>query len=152
MEAVALDHTREALALGDARDLDQVADREDARINRRTDFETLSAELTARTISLLKKVLRDAKVTADEVQGTVMVGGSTRMPQVQDAVRRALGREPLVNLNPDEVVAAGAAARYDLLVEVAWHLPAAQRPLAARTTVRDFYKARHEGGRRGARG
>jgi molecular chaperone HscA len=82
---------------------------------RRTDFETLSAELTARTISLLKKVLRDAKVTADEVQGTVMVGGSTRMPQVQDAVRRALGREPLVNLNPDEVVALGAAVQANAL-------------------------------------
>ncbi|MEY8877300.1 MAG: Hsp70 family protein, partial [Leptothrix sp. (in: b-proteobacteria)] len=81
----------------------------------RADFEAATADLTARTISLLKKVLRDAKVTADEVQGTVMVGGSTRMPQVQDAVRRALGREPLVNLNPDEVVALGAAVQANAL-------------------------------------
>ncbi|MFM2057609.1 MAG: Fe-S protein assembly chaperone HscA [Pseudomonadota bacterium] len=82
---------------------------------RRADFEAATADLTARTISLLKKVLRDAKIGADEVQGTVMVGGSTRMPQVQDAVRRALGREPLVNLNPDEVVALGAAVQANAL-------------------------------------
>ncbi|MDP4300872.1 Fe-S protein assembly chaperone HscA [Leptothrix discophora] len=77
----------------------------------RTDFESATAELTARTITLMKRVLRDAKVKVDEVQGTVMVGGSTRMPAVRAAVAALCGREPLVNLNPDEVVALGAAVQ-----------------------------------------
>ncbi|RZS52053.1 Fe-S protein assembly chaperone HscA [Sphaerotilus mobilis] len=77
----------------------------------RADFEAATAELTARTITLMKRVLRDAKVKADEVQGTVMVGGSTRMPAVRAAVAAFSGREPLVNLNPDEVVALGAAVQ-----------------------------------------
>ncbi|WP_341913547.1 Hsp70 family protein, partial [Polaromonas sp. YR568] len=53
--------------------------------------------------------LRDAGLTKDEVQGVVLVGGSTRMPQVRRAVAGLFGREPLTNLNPDEVVALGAA-------------------------------------------
>jgi molecular chaperone HscA len=53
--------------------------------------------------------LRDARVTVDEVQGVVLVGGSTRMPVVRKAVAAYFGREPLTNVNPDEVVAVGAA-------------------------------------------
>ncbi|MGY0200425.1 Fe-S protein assembly chaperone HscA [Leptothrix sp. BB-3] len=78
---------------------------------RRAEFEAATADLTDRTITLMKRVLRDAKVKVDEVQGTVMVGGSTRMPAVREAVARLCGREPLVNLNPDEVVALGAAVQ-----------------------------------------
>jgi molecular chaperone HscA len=81
----------------------------------RADFEATSADLTARTITLMKRVLRDAKVTTDEVQGTVMVGGSTRMPAVRAAVAAFCGREPLINLNPDEVVALGAAVQANAL-------------------------------------
>ncbi len=77
----------------------------------RDEFEAVTAELTQRTITLMKRVLRDAKVKPDEVQGTVMVGGSTRMPAVRAAVAAFSGREPLVNLNPDEVVALGAAVQ-----------------------------------------
>ena len=62
-----------------------------------------------RTLSAVRKVLRDAKVTKDQVQGIVMVGGSTRMPQVRQAVGDYFGRAPLTDLNPDEVVALGAA-------------------------------------------
>ena len=81
----------------------------------RADFEAATADLTTRTITLMKRVLRDAKVTTDEVQGTVMVGGSTRMPAVRAAVAAFCGREPLINLNPDEVVALGAAVQANAL-------------------------------------
>jgi molecular chaperone HscA len=64
----------------------------------------------------VRKALRDAKLTKDDVQGVVMVGGSTRMPQVQRAVEEFFGKPPLNNLNPDEVVALGAAISANQLV------------------------------------
>lgn len=73
------------------------------------DFETATAHLTQRTLTAVRKALRDAKLGKDEIQGVVLVGGSTRMPQVRKAVASFFGREPLTNLNPDEVVALGAA-------------------------------------------
>jgi len=73
------------------------------------DFEAVSAHLTQRTLAAVRKALRDAGLNRDEIDGVVMVGGSTRMPQVRKAVATFFGREPLINLNPDEVVALGAA-------------------------------------------
>jgi molecular chaperone HscA len=81
----------------------------------RADFESLTADLTARTMAAVRKALRDARLGKDDVQGVVMVGGSTRMPQVQRAVGEFFGRAPLNNLNPDEVVALGAAIQANLL-------------------------------------
>ncbi|WP_140635094.1 Fe-S protein assembly chaperone HscA [Methylibium rhizosphaerae] len=81
----------------------------------RSHFEELTRTLTERTLAAVRKVLRDAKVTKDDVQGVVLVGGSTRMPQVREAVARHFGRAPLVNLNPDEVVALGAAIQANQL-------------------------------------
>ena len=76
---------------------------------KKADFEQVTTHLTAKTIQAVRKALRDAKLSKEDIQGVVMVGGSTRMPQVQRAVHEFFGKPPLNNLNPDEVVALGAA-------------------------------------------
>ncbi|MEP7057954.1 MAG: Fe-S protein assembly chaperone HscA [Caldimonas sp.] len=78
-------------------------------------FEAITRALLDRTIAAVGKVLRDAKATKTEVQGVVMVGGATRMPMVQAAVGAFFGQAPLTNLNPDEVVALGAAIQANAL-------------------------------------
>lgn len=72
-------------------------------------LEAQTQALVARTMVSVRRVLRDARVRMDEVQGVVLVGGSTRMPMVRQAVAGFFGQEPLTNVNPDEVVAVGAA-------------------------------------------
>jgi len=81
----------------------------------RADFDGATADLTQRTLTAVRKALRDAKLARDDIQGIVLVGGSTRMPQVRRAVAEFFGREPLTNLNPDEVVALGAAIQANQL-------------------------------------
>ncbi|MEP6791671.1 MAG: Fe-S protein assembly chaperone HscA, partial [Ramlibacter sp.] len=82
---------------------------------KKADFEAATADLTAKTLAAVRKALRDARLGKDDIKGVVMVGGSTRMPQVQHAVAQFFGREPLNNLNPDEVVALGAAIQANQL-------------------------------------
>ncbi|QSI31751.1 Fe-S protein assembly chaperone HscA [Variovorax sp. RKNM96] len=81
----------------------------------RAHFDAATKSLTDKTIAAVRKALRDAKLKADDLQGIVLVGGSTRMPQIREAVAAFFGREPLVNLNPDEVVALGAAIQANQL-------------------------------------
>jgi molecular chaperone HscA len=81
----------------------------------REQFQALGKNLLVRTLTALRKVLRDAKADKSDVQGVVMVGGSTRMPMVQAAVGEFFGKAPLTNLNPDEVVALGAAIQANAL-------------------------------------
>ena len=76
---------------------------------RAEDFETATAHLTQRTLAATRKAMRDARLDKADIDGVVLVGGSTRMPQVRKAVGSFFGKEPLTNLNPDEVVALGAA-------------------------------------------
>ncbi|MEX3982726.1 Fe-S protein assembly chaperone HscA [Paraburkholderia sp. EG287A] len=78
-------------------------------------FEALTQALVQRTLTPTKKALRDAKVAAKDVKGVVLVGGATRMPVIRRAVEQHFGQAPLTNLDPDQVVALGAAIQADLL-------------------------------------
>jgi molecular chaperone HscA len=81
----------------------------------RDQFVALTKPLVDRTLTGVRKVLRDAKTDRADVKGIVMVGGSTRMPMVQTAVGEYFGQTPLTDLNPDEVVALGAAIQANAL-------------------------------------
>jgi molecular chaperone HscA len=90
------------------------AGRIDLSVNR-AQFEAATQPLTARTLQAVRKALRDARLQTTDIQGVVLVGGSTRMPQVRAAVAEFFGQAPLTNLNPDEVVALGAAIQANQL-------------------------------------
>lgn len=81
----------------------------------RAEFDALVRPLIERTTTALRRLLRDAKVDRSDVVGVVMVGGSTRMPLVQTLVAEFFGKPPLIDLNPDEVVALGAAIQANAL-------------------------------------
>ena len=82
---------------------------------RRSRFEELVADLNRRMVDPFRKVLRDAGVTPEQVDEIVMVGGSTRMPAVQNLVKELTGKEPNRSVNPDEVVAIGAAIQAGII-------------------------------------
>ena len=78
-------------------------------------FFELTQHLVNKTLMAAKKALRDAGLSVEDIKGVVMVGGATRMPHVQRAVGELFGQTPLTNLDPDQVVAIGAAMQADLL-------------------------------------
>ena len=80
-----------------------------------TAFHEMTQALLARTLDATRSALRDAGVTIAEIAGVVMVGGATRMPQVREAVSAVFGKPVLTDLDPDKVVALGAAIQADLL-------------------------------------
>ena len=75
----------------------------------RAKFDELTADLVERTVIPVQNALRDAGITASELSKVLLVGGSTRIPAVQDKVKQLTGKEPSKNLNPDECVAIGAS-------------------------------------------
>jgi molecular chaperone DnaK len=81
----------------------------------RAKFEELTSDLTDRCIQPFKNALADAKIDISQIDEVVMVGGSTRMPVIQELVRKLTGKEPNLRVNPDEVVAVGAAIQAGVL-------------------------------------
>jgi len=81
----------------------------------RAKFEQLTANLVERTIEPMQKAMRDAGVTNADIEKVILVGGSTRIPAVQEAVKRVTGKEPFKGINPDECVSLGAAIQAGVL-------------------------------------
>ncbi|MDH5286349.1 MAG: Fe-S protein assembly chaperone HscA [Betaproteobacteria bacterium] len=79
-------------------------------------FAGISQQLVQKTLQPVRRALRDAKLGVADVKGVVLVGGATRMPRIRRAVAEFFGQPPLINLNPDEVVALGAAIQANALV------------------------------------
>ncbi|MCH4871731.1 Fe-S protein assembly chaperone HscA [Pseudomonas sp. TMW22091] len=78
-------------------------------------FDALIEPMVARSLKACRRAVRDANIEIEEVQAVVMVGGSTRVPRVREAVAAMFGREPLTDIDPDQVVAIGAAIQADTL-------------------------------------
>ncbi|GGB28989.1 molecular chaperone DnaK [Virgibacillus dakarensis] len=81
----------------------------------RAKFDELSSDLVERTMVPTRKALNDADLSANEIHKVILVGGSTRIPAVQEAIKREIGKEPSKGVNPDEVVALGAAIQGGVL-------------------------------------
>ncbi len=81
----------------------------------RAKFEELTADLTERTVGPFRQALSDAKLSERDIHEVILVGGSTRMPVIQELVKRLTGKEPHRGVNPDEVVAVGAAIQGGVL-------------------------------------
>ncbi len=82
----------------------------------RAKFEELTSDLLESTLEPIRKALKDANLTKDDIDKVLLVGGSTRMPKVAELIKNELGKEPSKNVNPDEVVAMGAAIQGGVLV------------------------------------
>lgn len=81
----------------------------------RSKLEQLTGELIDRTIPVVEAVIKDAKLSVADIEAVVLVGGQTRMPYLQETVRKFFGKEPSKGINPDEVVALGAAIQAGVL-------------------------------------
>ncbi|MFG0257916.1 MAG: Hsp70 family protein [Phycisphaerales bacterium JB043] len=95
--------------------IDLGSDRLFERVITRNELETLAADWLARTTSCCQRALRDASLEVDDIDQVILVGGSTRMPIVREHVRQLFDREPYTALDPDQVVALGAAVQASIL-------------------------------------
>jgi molecular chaperone DnaK (HSP70) len=93
-----------------------LADRKIARTLTRAEFEGMAAPLIDRTLECCRRALADSSLSAREIDAVVLVGGSTRIPLVRRRVNEFFGREPLCTLDPDQVVALGAAVQASVLM------------------------------------
>ncbi|HBQ25375.1 MAG TPA: molecular chaperone DnaK, partial [Syntrophomonas sp.] len=73
------------------------------------------ADLVEKTMGPLRQALKDSGLKATQIDKVILVGGSTRIPAVQDAIKNFIGKEPFKGINPDEVVAVGAAIQAGVL-------------------------------------
>src|SRR5690606_7245055 len=78
-------------------------------------FTELTEHLISKTLTPIRKAMRDAGLAVEDIKGVVLVGGATRMPQIHHAVAEFFQQEPLTNLDPDKVVALGAAVQANVL-------------------------------------
>lgn len=108
---------KQALTDAEQADIDIVVNERSFRgVLRRDDLITIAEPVSRRTLSVCEQVLRDAKLSAADLDEVILVGGSTRMPAIQQVVADFFAKEPLCRLNPDEVVALGAAQTAHQLV------------------------------------
>lgn len=108
---------KQALTDAEQVDIDIVVNERSFRgVLRRDDLITIAEPVSRRTLSVCEQVLRDAKLSAADLDEVILVGGSTRMPAIQQVVADFFAKEPLCRLNPDEVVALGAAQTAHQLV------------------------------------
>jgi Fe-S protein assembly chaperone HscA len=120
LQAVRLEAERAKIRLSDAQKTDIAIELPEgkgrfARELTRDQLEALAAEIVERTLSPCRLALKDAGLTPDGIDEVVLVGGSTRMPLVRKRVQTLFGKQPHCHLNPDEVVALGAAVQADIL-------------------------------------
>lgn len=115
---LAAEHAKKTVSKGDIKSnkIDiEVAGKKQSLTLARNDFEKMIAPLVQKTIACCQKALDDAKISKDKIDAIVMVGGSTRVPLVKKSVAEFFGKAVYDNLNPDEVVALGAAIQADVL-------------------------------------
>ena len=120
MQAARLEAERAKIRLSDAGETEIAIELPEGkgRFSRkltRNELEALAAETVERTLLPCRLALKDAGLTAEGIDEVVLVGGSTRMPMVRDRVQALFGKQPHCHLNPDEVVALGAAVQADIL-------------------------------------